>query len=481
MNSKMVLKSLGLLLIGEAAAMLPSLVLAFVYKDEGITAFIYSILILLLVGLPLIRLKPHSDNLYAKDGFAIVAFGWILMSLFGSLPFYLSGVTPSFIDGFFETVAGFTTTRASIFTTVENLPHSIIFWSSFTHWLGGMGVLVLTLAILPSVGASSLYIIRAESPGPKPGKLVPKVGKSAKILYGIYLSITLVLIVLLFIAGMPLFDSFIHAFGTVSTGGISNKDMSVGAYNSVSIEMLITIFALICGANFSLHYQVIKGNITALFKDEEFRFYIIVIGLSVLLMTFNLYGTIFMTLGESLRHSSFQAVTIATTTGFSTVDFNKWPTLSKMILLFLMFIGGCAGSTGGGIKSIRILLLLKSVKAQVMKIIHPKGVYPVRLGGKVLNDNSISEIMSFFFLYIFIFFIAVIFVSLEGYDMVTTLTSVAATIGNIGYGLGLVGPVGNYSIMSPLTKTILSFTMLIGRLEIYPVLLLAAPSFWKKG
>ncbi|MCK9218131.1 MAG: TrkH family potassium uptake protein [Firmicutes bacterium] len=480
MNYKMVLKSLGVLLISEAAAMSISLIVAFIYKDEGISAFIYTIFILLLVGFPLTRLKPHSSNLYAKDGFAIVAFGWIAMSVLGALPYYFSGMTSTFIDSFFEAVSGFTTTRASVLSTVENLPNSIMFWNGLTHWMGGMGVLILTLAILPTVSATSLYIMKAESPGPKPGKLVPKMGQTAKILYGIYLIITMVLVILLITAGMPVFDSLIHAFGTVSTGGISNRNLSIGAYNSIFIEIIITFFMLICGMSFTLHYQVFKGNIGALFKNEEFKFYITVIGASILLISINLYGSVFASIGESLRHSSFQVVSIISTTGFSSTDFDKWPMLSKSILFFLMFMGGCAGSTGGGIKNIRVLLLLKSAKSQLMKIIHPRGIYPVRLDGRIIDDKSVAEIMSFFFLYIFIFVIGVIFVSFDGYDFTTTLTSVAATMGNTGYGLSMVGPMGNYSIMSPLSKIVLSFAMLIGRLEIYPILLLTVPTFWKK-
>ena len=480
MNFKAVLKSLGLLLLCEAIAILPSFIVALIYRDDGVNAFLYTILVLLLLGVPLICLRPKVTNLYAKDGFAVVAFGWIIMSFIGSLPFYFSGAIPSLIDGFFEAVSGFTTTGASILKEVESLPNSLLFWRSFTHWIGGMGVLVLTLAILPSVNATSIYIMRAESPGPSPGKLVPKVGNTAKILYGIYLVITVTQVILLLTSGMPLFDSMVHTFGTVGTGGFSSKNLSIGAYNNVFAEVIITVFMLICGANFSLYYQLSKGNFTALFKDEEFRFYITVVSISILLITVDLYGSMFETIKEALRHSSFQVASIITTTGYSSVDFDKWPLFSKLILFFLMFIGGCAGSTGGGIKNIRILLLLKSAKTSLLKIIHPKGVYPVRFGGKVLDDYNIKEIMSFFFMYVIIFVAAVLFVSLDGYDITTTLTSVAATLGNIGPGLGMVGPMGNYSLMSPVTKIILSFSMLIGRLEIYPILLLTVPSFWKK-
>lgn len=476
----MVLKSLGILLICEAIAILPSLIVSLIYNDEGIKAFSYTLVILLAAGLALVSLKTTANNIYAKDGFAIVALGWILISFFGALPFYFSGAIPSLIDAFFEASSGFTTTGASILKVIEGLPKSILFWRSFTHWIGGMGVLVLTLAILPSVGASTLHIMKAESPGPNPGKLVPKVGKTAKILYGIYLVITLIEVVLLCIAGLPLYDSLIHTFGTVGTGGFSSMNASVGAYNNVFAEIIITIFMLMCGANFSLYYQVTKGNFKALFKDEEFRFYMGVVGTSILLITINLYGSVFKTIGESLRHSSFQVASIITTTGYSSTNFDQWPVFSKTILFFLMFVGGCAGSTGGAIKNIRILLMLKSAKTQLMQILHPKGVYPVRFGGKVVDDKTMSEIMSFFFMYMFIFVIAVLFVALDGFDVTTTLSSVAATLGNIGPGFAMVGPMGNFSAMSPITKIVLSFTMLIGRLEIYPILLLTVPAFWKK-
>lgn len=343
-----------------------------------------------------------------------------------------------------------------------------------------MGVLVLTLAILPSVGAGTLQIMKAESPGPAPGKLVPKVKETAKILYGIYLGITIIEVVLLVIAGMPLYDAFVHTFGTVGTGGFSSKNLSIGAYNNIFIEVIISVFMFICGANFTLYYQALKGNIKGIFKDEEFRLYAGVVFTSILLITINLAGNIFTSIGESLRHASFQVSSIITTTGYATVDFNKWPVFSKMILFLLMFIGGCAGSTGGGIKNIRILILFKAMKRELLKIIHPRAVYSIRIGGKTMNEKTLSEIMSFFFMYIFIFVIAVLLVSIDGKDMVTTLSSVAATLGNIGPGFEMVGPAGNFSELSKLSKMVLSLCMIVGRLEIYPILLLMIPNFWKK-
>jgi trk system potassium uptake protein len=480
MNFKIVLRSLGILLICEALSMLPSLLVAIIYRGSDILAFIQTIFIILLVGIPLSVTKSQGKNIYARDGFAIVALGWILISFFGALPFFISGAIPSFIDSFFEASSGFSTTGASILKQVEGLPKGILFWRSFTHWIGGMGVLVLTLAILPSVGAASIQIMRAESPGPNPGKLVPKVGQTAKILYGIYLIITAIEVVLLWLAGMSLYDAFIHTFGTVGTGGFSSMNLSVGEYNNVLIEVIITIFMLICGVNFALYYQILRGNLKSIFKDEEFRFYITIVAVSIILITVNINKSIFESVWQSLRHSSFQVASIITTTGYATTDFNEWPMFSKMILFFLMFIGGCAGSTAGGMKGIRIVLLLKIMKRELLQIIHPRAVYTVKFTGKTVDERTVSEALTFFFMYILIFVIAVLIISLEGKDLVTTITSVVATLGNVGPGLGLVGPMGNFSEMSDLSKMVLSLCMIIGRIEIYPILLLTLPSFWKR-
>ncbi|WHH61079.1 potassium transporter TrkG [Petroclostridium sp. X23] len=480
MNFAMVLKSLGILLICEAFAMFPSLIVAAIYEDGDAGAFATTILIIVVIGAILgMLIKPKSKSIYARDGFAIVALGWLLISFFGSLPFVFSGAIPSLVDSFFETSSGFTTTGASILTQIEGLPRGILFWRSFTHWVGGMGVLLLTLAILPTVGANTLQIMNAESPGPNPGKLVPKVGQTAKILYSIYGGITVLEVIFLVAAGMPLYDAFIHTFGTVGTGGFSNKNASIGAYNNVVFEVIITVFMLMCGANFALYYSALKGNIKSFFKDQEFKMYIAVVLGSMILITFNINGTIYQSIGESIRQASFQVASIVTTTGYATVDFNQWPTMSKMILLFLMFFGGCAGSTGGSIKQIRILLLLKIMKRELMQIIHPRAVYSVRVNGKNIEESTLSEVLGFFFMFMVISAVAVIIVSLDGKDMVTTLSSVAATMGNIGPGFEMVGATGNYSEFSILSKLVLSLCMIIGRLEIYPILLLMVPSFWK--
>ena len=461
--------------------MIPSFIVALIYNggnDER--AFLITIAILFIVGLLAARIKPKRRNIYARDGFAIVAIGWLLAAFFGAFPFVLSGAIPSFIDAFFETTSGLTTTGSSILKDVESLPNGLLFWRSFAHWIGGMGVLVMTLAILPSAKAGTLQIMKAESPGPNPGKLVPKVGQTAKILYGIYGIITIIEVILLKVAGMPLFDSLIHTFGTVGTGGFSSKGLSVGAYNNIYVEIIITIFTFACGVNFSLYYQAIKGNIKEIFKDEEFRFYLGIVLVSIVLITLNLYGNIFKTIGESLRHSSFQVVTIITTTGYSTTDFNLWPTFSKMILLTLMFIGGCAGSTSGGIKNIRILLLFKVIKREILKVVHPKAVYTIKVDGKSIDEETLMSVGGFFFIYMIIFIFSIFIVSLDGFDMTTSISAVAATLGNIGPGFGMVGPMGSFSEFSVLSKIVMSLDMIIGRLEIYPILLLVMPTLWKK-
>lgn len=476
----MVFKNLGIVLVCEGIAMLPSLIVALIYGEHSAWSFLYTILLLFIIGIPVGFIKPKHAGLYVKDGFAIVSISWILVSFFGALPFYFSGAIPSLVDSFFEASSGFSTTGASILQQIEGLPQGILFWRSFTHWVGGMGVLVLTMAILPSAGTGALQIMKAESPGPSPGKLVPKVRETAKILYGIYLLITIIEIILLKIAGMPLFDAFVHTFGTVGTGGFSNMNLSVQAYNNVYIEMIITFFMFLCGANFALYYQMLKGNISGFFKDSEFKLYSLIVITAIVLIALNIHGTEYTGALQSFRYSAFQVVSVITTTGYATADFNVWPVFSKTILFFLMFIGGCAGSTAGGIKNIRFLILFKAAKRDLLKIIHPRAIYSVRVGGKAINEQTLSEVLGFFFMYIMVFCGAILIVSIEGKDLVTTVTSVATTLGNVGPGLGMVGPRGNFSEFTDLSKMVFSFCMIIGRLEIYPILLLALPSFWKK-
>lgn len=480
MNYGMVLRSLGILLLSEALVMVPSLLVSSILGEQEAKAFIITMVVLIVCGFLATRIKPKAKNIYARDGFAIVAIGWLLASFFAALPFVISGAIPSLVDAFFEASSGLTTTGSSILKDIESLSKGMLFWRSFTHWVGGMGVLVMTLAILPSAGAGSIQIMKAESTGPNPGKLVPKMAQTAKILYGIYIVITIIQVILLKISGMPLYDSLIHTFGSVGTGGFSSKSLSVGYYDNIYAEVIITIFTLACGINFTLYYQALKGNIKGFFKDQELRFYLGVIAVSIVLITINIHGSIFESIGESLRHSSFQVVTIITTTGYATTDFNLWPTFSKIILIAIMFIGGSAGSTAGGIKSIRILLLFKIMRRELLKIVHPKGVYTVKMGGKVVEEDSLMNITAFFFIYLFLFLAATFIVSLDGKDLVSTVTAVIATLNNVGPGLEMVGPMGSFADFSNLSKVVMSFAMIIGRLEIYPILLLMLPTFWKK-
>lgn len=480
MNFPMILSNLGIVLCIEAACMLPSLFIAMYSRQGDTAAFLISIFILVFIGFSMSRIKTARTKIYARDGIAIVALGWFLVSVFGALPFMISGAIPSFTDAVFETVSGFTTTGSSILKAIEGLPQGILFWRSFTHWLGGMGVLVLALALLPSVGASTFHIMKAESPGPTLGKLVPKIGQTAKILYVIYIVLTLVQVIFLLTAKMSLFDAFIHAFGTAGTGGFSNKNLSVGAYGSAYVDWIITIFMLMFGANFALYFQIIKGNVKHALRDEEFRFYIGTVLLSIALITININGKFFFSIWEEIRYSAFQVSSIITTTGFATTDFNLWPAVSKFILVLLMFIGASASSTGGGIKCIRILVLFKIVRREISKIIRPRSVQSITINGIAVDEETLSGIMTFFFLYIAIFVVSVLIVSFDCENMITSITAVAATIGNIGPGLEAVGPMGNFSDFSPLSKWVFSICMLFGRLEIYPVLLMLAPSFWKR-
>lgn len=480
MNIRLITKNLGYVLIIEAACMLPSLFVSLLYRQGDFIAFFITIFILLVSGMSLSHIRVGNDNLYTRDGFAIVALGWLAISFFGALPFYLSGET-SFIDAFFESVSGFTTTGSTILKNIESVPKGLLFWRSFTNWLGGMGVLVLTLAILPSAKPSTLYIMKAESPGPAPGKLVPRIGQTARILYAIYIVLTLIQIVLLILAGLPVYDAFIHAFSTAGTGGFSSKNLSVGAYSNVAVEIIIMLFMLMFGINFSLYYQGLKGNFKAFLHDEEFRFYIGTVIVAIALITFNTFGTVYHNFWESLRYSSFQVSSIITTTGYTTADFNLWPTFSKMILVVLMLMGASAGSTCGSIKCIRIVLLLKIARREIVKIVHPRSVYSVKINGKMVDEGTLTGVLSFFFLYIATIAMSILIVTLEGKDLITSATAVITAISNVGPGLEMVGPVGNFSSLSVLSKIVLSADMIIGRLEILPVLLMLSPSFWRKG
>lgn len=475
-----VIKVLGNLLIVEAGLMFPSFLVALNYGQNDKKAFLISIIITSIMGFVMSKGFEYKKGIKAKEGLAIVAFGWILASFFGSLPFVFSGSIPSWIDAFFETVSGFTTTGATIVDDVEALPMGILFWRSFTHWIGGMGILVFTIAILPALGVGGFQIFKVESPGPKPDRIVPRVRDTAKILYITYIIITILEIVLLLFGGMSLFDAAVHTFGTVGTGGFSVKNASVGAYNSTYIHLVIGIFMVLSGVNFSLYYSISKGKWKEVIKDEELRLYMGIIFTSVVLIALNIDKTMYQNIGLSLRDSFFQVGSIITTTGYATVDFDNWPTFSKIILFLLMFVGGCAGSTGGGIKNIRILVLLKLIKREISKIFHPRAVIPIKTGDKVVPNDIVASIASFFMLYITIFVLGTVAISLEGIDFESSAGAVAATLGNIGPGLGLVGPSRTYSQFSYSGKLLLSLFMLLGRLELFTIIALFAPSTWRK-
>ena len=471
---------IGRILLTEAALLMLPTAVAAVY-GEAVLPFLIPALLLAVIGLALGLRSPKRSSLYARDGFAVVALAWVLMSVFGALPFVISGDIPHFVDAFFETVSGFTTTGASILTEIEPLGRGVLFWRSFTHWVGGMGVLVFVMAILPmSAGdGHGMHLMRAEVPGPSVGKLVSRMGDTAKILYGIYLALTLLEIALLLLGGMPLFDACIHAFGTAGTGGFSCRNLSVGAYDSVYFDVVIGVFMLLFGVNFNLYYFLLIKRFRDVFRSEELRAYLLIVGAAVAAIAadiVHIYGTV----GRSLRYAFFQVASIITTTGYATADFNVWPEFSRAILVILMFVGACAGSTGGGIKVARVVILCKTSLGDMRKMLHPNAVTTVRFEGKPLTDRTIRSVHLFLTVYILIFTVSVLLLSLDRFDLITTFTAVAACINNIGPGLEVVGPMGNYAQFSPAAKLLLSFDMLVGRLEIFPMLLLFAPSIWKR-
>ncbi|MDB2150378.1 TrkH family potassium uptake protein [Clostridium butyricum] len=481
MNYKAVLSILGNVVKYMVALLFVPLLIALYYGEGDAKSFLLTILIGAPIGLILSNIKAEKKAIYAKEGFLIVGFAWIIISAIGALPFVISGAIPSFIDAFFETVSGFTTTGATILTAIEGLPKGILFWRSFTHWIGGMGFLIFMLALIPSLGSNSIHLLKAESPGPSPGKIVPKIKETAKILYLIYFALTLIEGILLMCAGMNLYDAVIHAMGTAGTGGFSNMNASIAAFNSPAIEWIITIFMLIFGINFALYFQILKGNFKGFFKNEELRYYLLIILSAFILITVNIISLNGGDIILSIRQSAFQVSSIVTSTGFATVDFNFWPTLSKLIIVMLMFVGAMAGSTGGGIKTVRIVIMLKAIKREINKIIHPKRVNSVKIDGKTVDEDIIHGVFLFIGAYIIISLIAIFIISFDNFDVVTTVTSVITTMSNIGPGLEVVGPAGNFAAFSPLSKLVLSFCMLAGRLEIYPMLIMFSPSIWRKN
>lgn len=479
MNYRLILKAQGRILNIGAALMLPSLAVSLLYGGDDARAFIISIVIMLVVSVPLSLIPAPDKSFFAREGFSLVAITWVLLSLFGALPYYFSERFPSFIDCIFESASGFSTTGATVLRNVELLPEGLLFWRSFTLWIGGMGVLVLSLAVMPSMGAGSVHLLKAESPGPTPGKIVPKIAQGAKILYLIYAVLTAAQIVSLLIAGLPLYDSLITAFGTAGTGGFTSKALSIGAYNNLPVEIITTVFMFLFGVSFSLFYQFLKGNFKSILKNEELRFYTGIVSVAIILITVNIFSSA-GSLGTALRQASFQAVSVITTTGYATTDFSLWPTFSQSLLLILVVVGACAGSTGGGLKGIRVLLIFKSLRREVKRIIHPRSVETVKLQGRPVDDQTIHGALVFLGAYIILTVFAALLISVDNFDFTTSFTAALACVGNIGAGLGAVGPMGNYESFSLFSKLVLSFCMIIGRLEFMPVLMLLFPSTWKR-
>ncbi len=466
--------------------MLPALLIAlFCGENSSSWGFTVSIAAVWVIGIPLMLIKEKNPALYAKDGFFIVALSWIVLSVFGAFPFVISGAIPHFVDAFFETVSGFTTTGASILSEIESLPRSILYWRSFTHWLGGMGVLVFILAIIPrSAGSNvSMHILRAESPGPVVGKLVPKMRSTARILYAIYIVMTLLEMIFLICGGMPLFDALTISFGTAGTGGFAITNNSIAAYDSYYLQGVITVFMILFAINFNIYYLILTKEFRAAYKNTELRAFLGIVVFSILAIAINIYQTqaaLCDTFLSALHHSAFQVASVISTTGFATTDYNLWPAFSRTILLTLMFIGASAGSTGGGMKVSRILILVKSIMTEIKKLIHPSSVKVVRVDGKVISTDVVHSVSSYLAAYIGIFTISTLLLSLDNFSFETTFTAVAACFNNIGPGFDMVGAIGNYSAFTDFGKLVLCADMLFGRLEVFPMLLLFSPSLWRR-
>ena len=478
MNYRVISHTLGWVAIVEAACMALPLICAAIYGEACIKSFAICILLCLAVGFLLTRGKIVRREMYARDGFVTVAASWIMISILGAMPFMLILKDFAFADALFETVSGFTTTGASILNDVEALPKSLLFWRSFTHWIGGMGVLVFLVALLPLSGGTNMYLIKAESPGPSVSKLVPKVRSTAKILYLIYIFMTAVQIILLLIGGMKPFDALTLSFGTAVTGGFGIKNSSIADYSTYS-QWVITIFMILFGIDFSVYHSLFIRRFSSAIRSEEVRVYLLTIAAATAVIMYNCRG-LFEGFFDALRHSAFQVASVITTTGYSTADFDKWPELSKTVLLLLMFIGACAGSTGGGIKVSRVIVMFKSIVKEVKIAAHPKSTHKLQLSGRPVEHETQRSINVFFAAYIVIYVVSLLVISIDNFDFTTNFSAVVATFNNIGPGFSKVGPTMNFSAYSTLSKVVLTFDMLAGRLEIFPLLVFFAPYTWKK-
>ena len=482
MNLRLTLYLVGVLNLFLALAMVAPFFVALIYKDGTAGIFLEAIAIIIACSVAVVwfcRQGTH-DEIRHREGMAVVALGWFSAGLFGALPFYLAGTFPTYLDCLFEALSGFTTTGASVLTQIEGLPPGILFWRSLTHWLGGMGIIVLTIAILPFLGVGGMQLFKAEVPGPVADKLQPRIAETAKILWKVYLAFTGAEVLLLHLGGMTLFDSFCHTFGTLATGGFSTKNASIGHYNSIYFDLVITFFMLLSGMNFALHYQAMSGNLKSFYRNSELRFFLSIFAVGTGLVAWSLWRGDFYGFGQSFRYASFQVASILTTTGYATADFELWPFLAQIVLVLCIFIGGSAGSTGGSIKCMRIMLLFKHGYRELRRLIHPRAVIQVKLQGRVVPDEVLQSVWGFFILFMALFVVASIVLAAMGLDLATSFTAVAATIGNIGPGLGTVGPTDNYAHIPYAAKAVLILCMVLGRLEVYTVFILFIPEFWKK-
>ena len=478
MNYSIVLYILGCVLKFESAFLVLPALVGLIYREHASVSYLAVAVLCLILGVLLTHKKPRSTNLYTREGFVAVALSWIIMSIFGAIPFVLTGDIPFYVDALFETISGFTTTGSSILTDVESISKASLFWRSFSHWIGGMGVFVFIMAILPMMGGSTMNLMKAESPGPSVSKLVPHVKDTAKILYGIYIAITICEATILRALGMPLFDSLTTTFGTVGTGGFGIRNDSIAGY-SPAIQITITVFMILSGINYTAYFYILTGKIKELFKIEEVRWYLAIIFGSVAVITWNV-RSLYPTFSETLRHAFFQVGSIITTTGYATTDFDLWPALSKTLLVTLMFIGACAGSTSGGIKVSRILILLKTIRKELSLIIHPRQVKKIRMDGHPVDHETLRSANVFLVVYFVLLLTSMLLISVDEFDFSTNFTSVVTVLNNIGTGLNLVGPTQNFSIFSPFSKFVLMFDMLAGRLELFPMMILLMPSTWKR-
>ncbi len=477
MNYRMISYILGWILIFEGLFLTVPIITGAVFGESALISYLIALGICLLIGALLVLKKPKNKQLFAREGCVIVALSWIVLSLFGSLPFIISGEIPSFIDALFETVSGFTTTGASILSDVEKLSHASLIWRSFTHWVGGMGVLVFIMAFIPLSGAQNMHIMKAESPGPSVSKLVPRVRTTAMLLYSIYFVLTLVEFIMLLCGGMSVFEALNTAFATAGTGGFGFLNSSMGSF-SPYIQIVITVFMILFAINFNCYYLLLCGKLREMF-NLELRTFLIIVATSITVITINISG-MYSSVGEALRHAAFTVASLISTTGFSTVDFNMWPELSRTLLVLVMFIGGCAGSTCGGIKVSRMIILFKGMAKELQTMVQPRQIKKIKMDSRMIDHETVRSVNVYMVAYLMIFAISLVFISFDNHDLITNFTAVTAAINNIGPGLDLVGPTSNFGFFAMQSKIILIFDMLAGRLELFPMLLLFTPATWKK-